>query len=1309
MDPLSQETLIQFLASNSELLTEAQKLRDSWAIGNDNPQVNALFPKGNRDALEFTSFDNNNIDAYAQALGQYDRELLSNWTSTPAITHISSDTLASTSAPGESVSSPASAVRELTQFPAPLLSQPLNGQEFKIPLPRQPGAFVEKRPDRSAVTRYTNSTIQPELSWTRAEVLPYEPNGDLRIKVKMSIAESNPRWNITAYCWAYTSARNSKKLQGYLERRYCLGIFACTNKGECYNSQRVPTSSRITREIAAPLCERCAAPMVHVRCPVVWDTLRPMTGQDFLIYFHHYHTHAPPPNGKLNTSQYKKMKTIVQSMPGSTPQELKFFLGYDSQGKPTSVLDINRSLANNSRIKYIKDKVGKELQLSSAATKGSEVFFNEWDQIQRELPGWIKHYSFDAGSRIIVMQSDSMKSFLNSFEVRTNNQSGYVSDAAHGFFRNGLLMITCVFSDNLLRWAPTVFSFMASNTAECYSKHFIVLFRSILEVMTRTGTKCTDEHYANVADYSAAQREGFKLAFVQHMEETELPSLNHSSTLEELRLSWKQRASACYSGCSYHYDKAVTRAKSISKMIPFDFQSQFQTLAMSLKHCALDEFDVTVRTIRKNFPAAGPWLDFWISSANASMIFDCKRTMSNELLDRLPETSNAVESLHARIYLSCGILRGSNKLFGVLDGIRALARHAEIVAKETDAASTGISLSYGTQQRSRISIAKTGSSRPHKGFEKNVHENDGRPPDTNAKLDKLQKKGNKIVELNLHEMVDGIRFMDKSISNGYQSTVWDNNSCYLDVLIEVLYFIYIRNQQYWDQALSRAEGAGALITFFKCLQARQMAYQTATTATSLSDHLAGIRNEIRLRLVEDNIIQLGAFDSAASVYVTMVSAAPDVFQRSMTQELLKYDQCIDGHISAVQKVVATTIALQLLPASFPGETKSILEQVCVKLLPEARRSSDVYIQRHCSIRGCMEYTEKMILPTSLPEILVIEEQDPDLMNNVESWSVLGYIRYEFPGQITVAARKHQKLSYTLIARLEYNENHYTGLFMAQARNQIYHYDGLSNNGRAQALTGSRKDVLKQFTGVRSTVTTAWYILDSATESQSEYVKHLRISLEKSGAVLEYSCKTSQWTLHRQDYTSFKNRASSKTDSVATDTETSEETSGELYKACSEAHNNLPETDSTQQPIVSSLNWLSDNSDLQSDSPADPDVEIEYVEDDLLVRTPSAATSARGLSIASDDSGGQSGSITPASAIEDHKLYRKHAQALGPSEDTSLQSKKRHLGKQRLMLKRVRPSYDYVLVPRDLPAPKEFVECTNIPRRSRTCKKTVRRN
>ncbi|KAE9396957.1 hypothetical protein BT96DRAFT_996232 [Gymnopus androsaceus JB14] len=140
---------------------------------------------------------------------------------------------------------------------------------------------------------------------------------------------------------------------------------------------------------------------------------------------------------------------------------------------------------------------------------------------------------------------------------------------------------------------------------------------------------------------------------------------------------------------------------------------------MTAKSTTSEHFASTVNQIQEQFPRIHGWLEWWLRPAISSMIFPSKSSINPKLADKVPSTSNAIESQHFNLHSAMG------KDHDALAGVHKLY----IYVKQREQ-------QYNALMDGHISPQKLRQNPPPKH---KVHwdENDGRAPDTEDALSKL--------------------------------------------------------------------------------------------------------------------------------------------------------------------------------------------------------------------------------------------------------------------------------------------------------------------------------------------------------------------------------------------------------------------------------------------------------------------------------------------------------------------------------------------------------------------------------------------
>ncbi|KAG1794446.1 uncharacterized protein HD556DRAFT_1308143 [Suillus plorans] len=420
-------------------------------------------------------------------------------------------------------------------------------------------------------------------------------------------------------------------------------------------------------------------------------------------------------------------------------------------GPQESVATISPLLLNTARVNHERKKVFTKRQ-------GKDIIA-DFTEFQHQHPDFVIYHTFEPVA-VVITQLPIMLSFLVK-----NHSNGIISDAAHGFWaeRNDLLIISSVFSDALQCWVPE------------YERQNIIL---------------TDDLFANVIDFSQAERAGFINAYVEFWMARE----DNTRPPEELA----EAAGSLLKGCRQHFHAQVTRIKKISGVVPPALTEVFANRVLQLLQCQdLATFKSISASLIRDYPKAEGWLNWWMADGRAEMLFTPFRRMPDNLW------YNLEEAMHWRIYCSLG------KFHGFVAGLRALQAFSEYWQLQSAGNSSGIPLFYGNSRQFwkkwKDELGMTHPSRaPEKIAAKKRARSDGRPPDTARQL-----LGNCFT--------DGETSHDASVSPTKRprlndikraSYKWSNNLCWLDTLLELLFIAVSRDFEMGSEC-SKVLGVGA--------------------------------------------------------------------------------------------------------------------------------------------------------------------------------------------------------------------------------------------------------------------------------------------------------------------------------------------------------------------------------------------------------------------------------------------------------------------------------------------------------------------
>ncbi|KAJ7898235.1 hypothetical protein B0H14DRAFT_2332254 [Mycena olivaceomarginata] len=334
---------------------------------------------------------------------------------------------------------------------------------------------------------------------------------------------------------------------GKMTRRQCQGVIKCDNE-DCMiivHPQSRPSG------IKGQLSKQCAcgADLHHQACKVI-------------SILHTFSSGVHYQNGG-----------IVNEHPKTGP--LRLVVGH-------SVSAISPVLTNAERVKYERKNILK------ASGSYGKYFVEEYAKFETSHRDFIRTSQFGAVSAV-VMQTPFMSACLLKAAIEQEAVNGIVSDSAHRFWaqRNSILFISSTYEPTQLQcWVPGLISFLNGSSAEHFRVHFFQLFLSIAEECDRRSLELTDELLANmyrqVMDFSAAQRAGFILAYIDFWRYRDLSGRGIAGSWSEELLK----------GCAQHFRSQVTRVKKISGVVHPSQIDVFENYAKQLLNCnTVEEFN----------------------------------------------------------------------------------------------------------------------------------------------------------------------------------------------------------------------------------------------------------------------------------------------------------------------------------------------------------------------------------------------------------------------------------------------------------------------------------------------------------------------------------------------------------------------------------------------------------------------------------------------------------------------------------------------------------------------------------------------
>jgi hypothetical protein len=242
-------------------------------------------------------------------------------------------------------------------------------------------------------------------------------------------------------------------------------------------------------------------------------------------------------------------------------------------------------------------------------------------------------------------------------------------------------------------------------------------------------------HVLQVVDFSEAERVGHGLAFVEFWQLRP----EDTRSVDELKVASEK----LLKGCNQHFRAGVTRIKKISGVVPPGSGEAFENRVKALLDATdLASFLSRAEVVIRDFPKTESWLRWWMRESHASMLFVSHRKMEAYVWDRMPDTTNAEEAMHWKLYAAVGrnqsLLDGLYGLYAVAEyyhrlymgtlSMCSLSNFLRLVILLTFCFAEGVPIRYGQPEPWKVisqQIGRTKPSRAPNPEDKRRKKNDG--------------------------------------------------------------------------------------------------------------------------------------------------------------------------------------------------------------------------------------------------------------------------------------------------------------------------------------------------------------------------------------------------------------------------------------------------------------------------------------------------------------------------------------------------------------------------------------------------------
>ncbi|KAJ6481243.1 hypothetical protein C8R47DRAFT_1322273 [Mycena vitilis] len=821
---------------------------------------------------------------------------------------------------------------------------------------------------------------------------------------------------------------------GKKSTRTCQGMLTC-DVDTCLVILRPQTTSQ---GISGQLLQRCKCngKLIHRPCGVQ-SLIHKWSGG---VHYSHLGRHNHPRlTHILHVSSKEKARfdDIVTAHPGT--RALGLIVGVPGiHGPGESVADISSVYLNADRVRKERDKVKK------GDVQGGDGFVAEFAKFTESHPDFVV-YSQLGTVTVICMQTPFMASqLLKSEPIATGPVNGLVSDAAHGWWlvRTALLIVTSVYCRELCCWVPGIFSYTNGATAAHYECHFYALLESIAHQAGLRKVEVTDQLFVGIADFSEAERSGFRAAFIRFW--TVRPG--NTRTRDQLEEAFE----AIYRGCTQHFRAGVTRVKKISGVVPPDQADAFEYRVLALLEAAdSEQFQARAAAVIRDFPKTESWLRWWMRESHAVMLFASARKMDPEIWDSIPDSTNAEEAFHWKLYCAAG------RLHALMEGLYSLFAVAEYYQRLYTGTIEGVPIRYGQAEPWKVISQQIGRTKPSRAPDSagsKRKKNDGRPPDTSAEL------------LGSSKSSKGSDKPKAKPSDGDVGYPWSHNSCWLDSALELLFNAVTRDFADFSSRFDDVNPDCALAAFFKIMHLRQT---LPGSGGDTSDMLRLQRDGFRAHLKKCRLItSVKGFDSIIS---WLPGIAKHTTRDSSTRlaESYFYSQVVtvrscSGDDGTAKHAQITRRAshkyVHVLHADQCKRFKQSIQawlrnEIMVNKTPE---SSPTCWRTRDSTLYCSGVATNVSFYAALPAVLILEVNE--VANN--DW--------DFPLTLKIPSSNlgDPEIVYDIVGRGLYSrmKKHYIARYCDATQSAVFTYDSTSRGGQSIRERGGKGSIKTHLCG-----------------------------------------------------------------------------------------------------------------------------------------------------------------------------------------------------------------------------------------------------
>ncbi|KAF6753423.1 hypothetical protein DFP72DRAFT_814081 [Ephemerocybe angulata] len=613
------------------------------------------------------------------------------------------------------------------------------------------------------------SSPEPPVSTEEPPAGPSEdldwPSGYVRRVCPAHLNEAN---TLNENKWAWRSVGYRQRDGRQAETRICLGTIQCSNAA-CTRPVRPLTQSAPRRNQLAEPCHFCGSVLAHIDCSARcfrFSTL--VHGQLYLVWEHdglHHHPRPPVPR-TLSIVERESVDRQIANSFGATAHQLRTGSALNPNSIPLHEISDVLANARSARYQIAQSQARQGIPTASTMRGGFTTLTSLADLKDKNGEPFLIDSSL-SGAPYLMFRTGFMKEMLlesikewEEEDPRADGRHGLVTDGCHSFFRDGVIVATCVFNSKLAAWVPVLYTWIGGESANHFRPHFREISQLIVDSM---GARFDQKYLLHVMDFSAAQQKAHDAEFVEAVMKSLGPLL---ASLDPAAVDAQRAAilsKVARIGCNMHFLTSVTRIRDTAALIPPDLIPRFMASikVMMGNETTESQFDNVAASLSREFPRIRNWLKWWMQPWVMAMVFPAKSPVPSYVRDQVPSTSNPVEHQHHLLN------HATTKDQDLIPGAMALLKHVQ----EREA-----------QYRAIESVwnPPTKPTKTRQRKKKAEYVNDGRAPDTVARLALANSKKTPKSAISTEEV-------RPTVSTEVSYKWAHSNSCFYDTSMEVWY------------------------------------------------------------------------------------------------------------------------------------------------------------------------------------------------------------------------------------------------------------------------------------------------------------------------------------------------------------------------------------------------------------------------------------------------------------------------------------------------------------------------------------------